>query len=355
MSPSRALVAAGLLLSTTIGAAAYLRSRSSDETSGPSVATVGDAPVSARDLDLRVSELLPMASFHGNIAPERMRALRRTALDELILDELIWQESRRQGKRPDEAAVDAEVGKVRARFESDEAYEAALAESRLTPREFRRYMQRAVLVRDARAAHVPADPSEADLRTYFEGNRAKFVRPEQVNLLEIQVKVDPAGGKTAEREAQKKTDRIAKKLRAGADFRSLAWEESEDAYRVKSGELGWVHRGRLDPDLETAVFAAPVGEVGVVRSLAGFHLFQVLERQPSRQLEFDEARDLLMDRLRRERRAEAARQWEDGLRRSVRIEILDAGLKDATPMEIRPSGAADGGPQDGVPAANPAP
>jgi parvulin-like peptidyl-prolyl isomerase len=312
--------------------------------SGPAVARVNDAVITERDLDVRISELLPMASFHGNMPADRRLALSRAALDELIFEELVWQEAARAGRRPDAAGVEAEIARVRQRFPSEAEFRAGLAASRVSEQEFRGYMERAVLMRTARARHVPPAPTAGEVETYYAENRAKFRRPEQVHLYEIHVRIDPSGGRAAERDARRRLAAIERRLAAGEAFGAVAWDASEDGYRVKSGELGWVHRGRLDPDLEAAVFAAPVGKTGLARSLAGFHVFVVRAREAERQLGFEDARAEIVQRLTRDRAARALADWQAGLTAAASITIVRDDLRRATPLEIRADGVSPTGP-----------
>jgi hypothetical protein len=321
--------------------------------SSPPVARVNGSAITERDLAIRLSELLPAASFHGHIAPEKLLALRRTALDELVFEELALREAHDTGRSPDQDEVEREVAQVRERFASDEAFDEAIASFGLSRRAFRRHMERAVLFRKTAVANTPPDPTEAEAASYYEAHSGKFLRPEQVHLREILVAVDPAGGRPAERAASAKVKALTRALKSGTDFGTLAWEESQDAYRVKHGDLGWVHRGRLDPDLESAVFAAPVGALGTTRSLAGFHLFEVVARQPEQQLTFEEAKPLIMDRLRRQRREAADKAWHERLHLGARIEILDEDLAWAEPLEIPPLNLSPWGRGSAAPLAAP--
>lgn len=323
-----------VLAAATLAAVAYPRLRQESEPSSPLVAMVNGTPILQRDVQIRLSELLPSAPFHGTLPEEKLRGLRRAALDDLILDELICEEAARAGVAPDAHVTETEVAAIRSRFGSDREFDAALASNGLTRRSFRNYVERSVLVKQSRRAHVPADPTDADVRAYYAANASKFVRPEQVHLLELLVAIDPAGGRPAEQKAEARARGLLRRLRQGEDFASLAWAESEDAYRVKSGDLGWVHRGRLDPDLEAAVFAAPTGALRTARSLSGIHVFKVIAREPARQLTQAEAHDLIVDRLRRARQEAAEQEWRSRLRATATIEILDPELRQATPSDV---------------------
>jgi len=326
-----------LVLSLAVAAlvAFAWRARQAVPPASPAVAEVNGTPITQEQLEIRVASLLPRAAYHGNVPPEKLTSLRRTALDELILEELVWQDASGHGRRAEEAAVEAELARVRGRFGSETAFQAALQADGTTLAEYREFLARRVLVRQEREQRSALlEPSDAEVASYYEANTAQFVRPEQVHVLEILVKVDPSGTEEDERNARARADAALSRVRAGEPFETVAREVSEDDFRVKGGDLGWVHRGRLDRDLERSAFAAPVGRAELARSIFGFHVYLVAEREAARQLTIEEARPLIVDRVQRARRDATRREWEDGLRASAEVEILDPVLRDATPAEL---------------------
>ena len=80
-------------------------------------------------------------------------------------------------------------------------------------------------------------------------------------------------------EAQSVIDQLA----SGADFGEVA-----DLYDpVAGGDLGWFPQGfLLDPALSEAAFSLQPGEhTQIIQTLAGYHILEVLERDPERSLE----------------------------------------------------------------------
>jgi parvulin-like peptidyl-prolyl isomerase len=197
-------------------------------------------------------------------------------------------------------------------------------------------------VREARKSAARVTLTDEDLQAYFTANRAKLTRPPQVRLHEILIRIDPAGGDAAARAAEKKARTVLAQIAKGADFGLVARDASDDAYRVKDGDLGWVHAGRLDADIEQAVFAAPVGSVRQYRSLHGIHLFRVDARQEVTALTFDEARASIESRLTSERRADQERTWHQSLRTAANVEILDPTLRATTPIDLPKATLAPG-------------
>jgi parvulin-like peptidyl-prolyl isomerase len=77
------------------------------------------------------------------------------------------------------------------------------------------------------------------------------------------------------------------KLEGGADFVELAKEVSTDSgTKDKGGDLGWFPRGVMNDAFQEAAFGLqPDQRSGVVRSPNGFHIIEVLERDPNRPLD----------------------------------------------------------------------
>jgi len=102
-------------------------------------------------------------------------------------------------------------------------------------------------------------------------------------------------------------ERVLAQLQAGADFAALARAYSQDtSTRESGGDLGFFPRGILvAPEVEEAAFALQPGQFsGVVTSALGYHIVQIIERDPARPVGPETLR-LLQDR--------AVQEWIEGL------------------------------------------
>jgi parvulin-like peptidyl-prolyl isomerase len=79
---------------------------------------------------------------------------------------------------------------------------------------------------------------------------------------------------------------VQAKLAQGTPFDQVAAEMSTDrGTRDKGGDLGWFPRGQMNAPFEAAAFSQPIGEIGQpVQSPNGFHIIQVLEKDPAHPL-----------------------------------------------------------------------
>jgi peptidyl-prolyl cis-trans isomerase C len=80
---------------------------------------------------------------------------------------------------------------------------------------------------------------------------------------------------------------VLTQLQAGADFATLALNYSRDfSSRAGGGDLGWFPRGVLTvPEVEQAAFSLQPGQTSaVIHSAMGYHIVQVIARDPQRPL-----------------------------------------------------------------------
>jgi len=104
---------------------------------------------------------------------------------------------------------------------------------------------------------------------------------------------------------------ILVKLQSGVDFATLSFYYERDT----GGDLGWFPRGYLTvPEVEDAAFALKPGEYSqIIQSKEGFHIIQVLERDPNHPLSAD-ARLVLQK--------QALNKWIDDYRAQSKITAL---------------------------------
>ena len=115
-------------------------------------------------------------------------------------------------------------------------------------------------------------------------------------------------------DTMEEADRILAQLQASADFGTLAQAYSQDtSTRDNGGDLGFFPRGILvAPEVERAAFDLQPGQFsGVVTSVLGYHIVQVVERDPARPVTQDNLR-LLQDR--------AVQEWVEGLWSQAEVE-----------------------------------
>jgi len=277
------------------------------------VGRVNGVALTLKDLNRELDRLIPQITFHGNIPVEKRKQYYDKALEELINRELQFQDAVAKGMKPDKEKVNSEMEKIRDRFKSEEEYKAALDKASLTEEKLRAQIEKEMLIQLAIAKMVtePAKLSEDEVKSYYEKNASKFKQPESVRLRLISTK------------DEKKATEILVRAKAGEDFADLASKMSEDMYRIKGGDIGYIHKGRMLPEIEDVAFKLNVGEVSdLIKTEDSWVIIKVEDKKPERQLTYDEIKDKLKRELEAERAQELKEKWIADLRSKAKIEVL---------------------------------
>jgi parvulin-like peptidyl-prolyl isomerase len=288
------------------------------------VARVNGTALTEGQLADEIENLYPSNSAHGGITPSKMEEIRAKALEEVIVEELAWQRAVKTHAVVPRAKARAEYARLRVKYGA-EAFDRSMKASDLTQEQYLGVLQRRMTLEQEfkRDVYLPSRVRSEAVRAYYRQNRKKFLRPEQVHARLILAAVDTKGGPDSDRKAKEKIQKVYAELKAGKDFASLAQEYSDDFYRVKGGDIGWAHRGRLEPEFEKVAFSLPVGKFSEpFHTKYGYSVMKVEERQPAHQMSYQEVRQMLKAELEQKKLQELRQAWVAKLKNGAQIEIV---------------------------------
>jgi peptidyl-prolyl cis-trans isomerase C len=208
-------------------------------------------------------------------------------LDGMIDDLLIAQEAAKQGVTVTDAEVETALQEIIKQLGSQAAFEQLLQKTGQTLADARTLQKTQMLNNKMR------DRVVGTIQTV-----------EQIHARHILV------------DSQATAQALLAQIQAGADFAQVAQQSSRDTLTsANGGDLGWFARGTLvSKELEEAAFALQPGQISeVVQSAFGYHLIQVLERDPARKLEGDQLLKV---------QQQAMENWLNGLRAQAKVQRL---------------------------------
>lgn len=155
-----------------------------------------------------------------------------------------------------------------------------------------------VVVLDQDKVAATINVTDEQLRAAYSSALDNFRMPERVHARHILLKTD--GKSDAEKKAlMAKSEDLLKQLKGGADFADLAKKNSQDGTAENGGDLGWFVRNQMVPEFDSVAFTLKPKELsGVVTSQFGYHLIQVMEKDPAKLKSFEEVKDELAKEVR---------------------------------------------------------
>jgi len=250
-------------------------------------------------------------------------------LQDLVTMTLLKQAAKAAGITVSEADVDAQVKSLRKDngLTEEEPFRRFLQSERVTPEAFRESARMYVYIRKVIGAKVSVH--DQDIRAIYDREaETTFRRPEIVSL-DIGGGADERVVAAAVAELRKGTslEDVIKKVNVPGVDPTKALGGNRNVFYMKGQS-----KGRFPPGLENVIFSAPTGQwVGPVRveSTAprelkippSYAFFKVSEKSAARQFTFEEARDIIRERLLQEKISETFPEWLAGQMKAADITL----------------------------------
>jgi parvulin-like peptidyl-prolyl isomerase len=222
------------------------------------VAMVGDEPIPRADLEAALEAL-----------PDRKReALFMRTVYYLVDTKIYSEEARKMGLQED-PQVQRELEKAR-----KELLARSFLQERIEPN---------------------IEPSEQEVRAYYDDHQDQFVVPEGVEVSRIRV-------------VQKKhAEQAMQELKEGEPFPTVAKQWSRLVRAKDRGKREWLYRKRIDPELEKAAFKLGVGEVSDIIKIGTaneYQIVKVLDKSEERLLKFEDIKSKIRFGLMQQKKRE---------------------------------------------------
>jgi len=254
-------------------------------------------------------------AFADQDPAEREAQLREWSKENVIERVLLRQEARENGEAIPAADIEAALERLKQQYEKPEDlykdFNAVTDDSIKALVETQMKVEHKI---NSVYAGVP-EPSEAELRAFYEQNKERFTTGEQVRIAHI---VKYVNWQTDEDTALEAITQARKEIDGGAPFEAVVGKHTDCA--DNGGDLGYVTRGQLVEEFEDVAFNLSVGQVSdVFRSRFGFHIVKLYDRRPPEVPPLQAIRGQIVDEVKEQKREQALGDFLDSLRSKATV------------------------------------
>ena len=247
---------------------------------GPAV-TINGVEVPRSKVQAQADHLIDQRGIGsgGITQPSAYRKIQEEVIEQIVVQELLWQEAQRRGTVVGDAEVDQEFAKLKSSFDSELAFTFKIEEGGFTEETFRENIRQQMSVQNMIANDITEGVTvdDAAVETFYNENLDQMAIPERVHARHILVKFE-SGNDESRAAAEQKLAELAAQVEAGESFALLAIEHSEGPSGQKGGDLGYFERGQMVKEFDEVAFGAEPGAVvGPVETQFGLHLIKVEE------------------------------------------------------------------------------
>jgi len=264
-----------------------------ESSTGTVLAKVNDSEITKEDFIERINRLPEWAR-------ERFQSEegKKNFLDEIIKEELLFQEAEKQG------------------LNKDKEFQKRLEE-------FKKMTLISTLLKKEIEEKTKADAKE--VRDFYEGHPDEFMSGLEVRTSHILV------------DTKDEAEDIFKKIQQKESFTDLASKFSKDKGTAeKGGDLGFFGKGRMVPEFEKVAFNLKLKEISQpVKSKFGWHIIQLTDKKEGMARDFEEVKASIEKRLTLEKQKTLFDSYIKSLRgKNNKIEIDEDTLKTLSTAQV---------------------
>lgn len=257
--------------------------------------------------------------FNGEEERQLLNKLTRDLLNKLVEKKLQIQIARQKNitvSKEDIAAALNDI-KLKNAFIDDEAFKRALAQENMTLEQYKKDLEDQLIImklvnREVRANIVI---SEEEIKDYYKKNEKQYALSEEAHLRIMLFK-------GSDDDAMKRAADILNQIKNGANFADLAKKHSDDPTAKGGGDIGFIKRGQMFPELEKAAFSLKKNDVSdIIKADSGYYIIKIEDRKEAAHIPLEKVRGDIEKALYEKKADFMYDQWLSDLRKNSYVEI----------------------------------
>ena len=257
---------------------------------------------------------------------ENVTILANKIVNQKIEEILLIDAAKKAGTEISKEDLDSAINKIKSNFKTEKDFENDLKSQGLTKKEFEQELKESLMKIKYVSTEIKnrtQNPTDEELKTFYNNVMSKIKGQdldlsiqedklvssvaknlkrnysEQVKIRQIFIKYSDSFTKEQKKTVDEKIKELKKELALqDMNFARLSEKYSDDqVLRQKKGDLGFVLREDVTPEVAKVVFALPVGDYNKkpVQTTNGYHFFRVEEKKAKMPIEFDDIKDSISD------------------------------------------------------------
>jgi len=164
--------------------------------------------------------------------------------------------------------------------------------------------------------------TDEEIGEFYDKHRQDYEGKEAVRIKQILLPVRADADKKERDRLRNQALQLRERILKGEPFEPLAAQFSKGPAAAQGGDIGFVERGIILPEVEKAAFGLSVGQLSdVIETEMGFHLIAVVDKRGAGLKPLPVVRNEIKAKIEDEKIAKKYDEWIDGLRKRSFIDI----------------------------------
>jgi len=164
--------------------------------------------------------------------------------------------------------------------------------------------------------------SDQEIGEYYDRHRDEYEGKEAVRIKQILLLIPANSSAAAVAKLKEDAGKIQKRAVGGESFDALAAKYSQGPAAAQGGDVGFIEKGGMIPEIEKAAFSLPQGQVSsVIQSSVGFHIIKVVDKRGAGHKSITVVREEIKAKLEDEKLEKKYDEWITSVRKRSHIDV----------------------------------
>ncbi len=277
-------------------------------------------------------------------------------INELIVEALLQQEIEKRNIEVTKDEINASLASLMNQVGGKNQLNKILKQHGISHKQFKADIKKELSMKKLATSLGVKEVTEAEMKKYYNSNKAKFKQPEKVRASHILIAANEnsirnemledlryknmeekefmeiLNSKMKEKEA-KANEILAQVKAAPADFAKIAKQNSEDeGSAINGGDLGFFAAEEMVPEFSKAAFALKPEAITdkPVKTKFGYHIIKSTDRMAANQQPYEKVSASIKTLLENQKQVEAIDKLVESLKKDAKIEYLNTEFDPAT-------------------------
>jgi parvulin-like peptidyl-prolyl isomerase len=291
------------------------------------VAIINDEIITLSELNSNLETYMKRVEESSEVTDREKvkKQLRKLILNSLIDQKLINQEAQKLGIAATDDDIDKAIKSILSKKKiTMEALAEDIADQGGTIKDYREEIKQHLTKRNliGREIRKKVTVTQEEIGNYYRKHRNDYEGKEAVRIRQILIIVPNDCDAETKEEKRSSAEKTLKRLRNGEPFAFLAAEVSQGPAAQTGGDLGYIEKGLILPEVDTVAFSLKKGEMsGIIETSVGFHIIQVLDKRGAGIKPPESVREEIVEKLGSKKVEEKFQEWLKEQRKKALIEI----------------------------------
>lgn len=164
--------------------------------------------------------------------------------------------------------------------------------------------------------------SDAEIGEYYDKHRQEYEGRESVRMKQLFLSLPPGADKTVKMKIKNNALQLREQIMKGESFDLLAAQYSQGPAAALGGDVGFIEKGTIIPEVEAVAFNLPLNQMSeVIESSLGFYIIKVVDKKGAGLKPITMVREEIKSKIEDEKLDKKFDEWISSVRAKSHLEV----------------------------------